>query len=430
MRSRRSTFELACRLAAFALLGWLVGGSLIPATGHRLERASTDAIASRLLAWTRAPAGVLLRADLPTTPDVWVVEWLAALAHSGHAVTWSGSPPAVAMSSEALADPSGSVRIDVAAPPRTTVVIRDSASVVDSVRVNQLGATIVTPLAVGTLVGDAGGQRFSAPSPDSTRVRAIVVIGNASWEGKFIVAALEERGWPVIARFHVAPNVDVVQGVELPLDTSRVAAVVAIDTTVQSIGAALERFVRSGGGLVLAGAAALAPATAPLAPGSLGARTRPPILPTDTIGLGTTGFYPVAALTADGVVLDRRSGGIAVAARRVGAGRVMQVGYDDSWRWRMTGAAGSEIAYRDWWSRAVAAVAYLPGAAPTVANVAMASAPLASAPLAGLIARLGPARPTAVDRSPGAAVDRRLLLALIMILLLSEWGSRRMRGLR
>ena len=79
--------------------------------GRRLERASVNAIAVRLPAWTRAPTNVLLHADLVTTPEAWIVDWLAALQHSGHAVTWSGSPPAVAMSSEALADPRGSVRI-------------------------------------------------------------------------------------------------------------------------------------------------------------------------------------------------------------------------------------------------------------------------------------------------------------------------------
>jgi len=425
MRSRRKNLELACRLAAFALLGWLLGGSLMPMAGRRLERASTNAIAVRLSEWTRAPSNVLLHADLGTTPEPGIVDWLAALQHSGHAVTWSGSPPAVAMSSEALADPRGSVRIDVAAPSGTSVTLRDSASVVDSVRVNTLGATIVTPLAVGTLVGDAGGQRFSAPSPASARVRAIVVIGNASWEGKFIASSLEERGWPVIARFHVAPGVDVTEGTIAPLDTSRVAAIIAVDTTIQSLGGAVERFVRSGGGLVLAGPAGLATNVASLDAGSLGARTRPSVLPADSIGLGTTGFYPVTALAQDGVVLDRRSAGVAVAARRVGAGRVLQIGYDDSWRWRMTGGPGSEIAYRDWWSRVVAAVAYLPAAAPAVLNGSAAAAPLAH-----LIDRLGPARPIAAENIPRPPLDRRLLLTLIMILLLTEWSSRRLRGLR
>jgi hypothetical protein len=424
MRSRRSKVELACRLAAFALLGWLLGESLMPPVERGLERASATSIDSRLAAWTRAPSSVLLHADLTTTPDVRVIDWLSALAHGGHTVTWSGSPPAVAMSSEALADPRGSVRIDVAAPPRTVVVVRDSASVVDSVRVTQLGATIVTPIAFGTLVGDAAGQRFSAPAPDSARVRAIVVIGVAGWEGKFIVSALEERGWPVVARFAVAPRVDVAQGAVLPLDTSRVAAVVALDTTIQSLSASLERFVRSGGGLVLAGPASLARSVLPLNAGSLGARTHPSVLPTDTIGLGTTGFYPVTALMADGVVLDRRAGGVAVAARRLGAGRVMQVGYDDSWRWRMTGAAGSEVAHGDWWARAVASVAYVPDPMSATQSTA------ASAPLAHLIDRLGPPRPLSATATSRPPVDPRLLLTLIMILLLAEWASRRLRGLR
>jgi hypothetical protein len=285
MRSPRSTFELVCRLAAFGVLGWLLGGSLMSSPTRRLERASTNGIAARVAVWTRTTPNVRLHADLTTTPDPWIVDWLAALGHSGHGVTWSGSPPAAAMSSEAVADPRGSVRVDIAAPAHSRVVLRDSASVVDSVRVSELGATIMTPLVVGELVADVGGQRVVASAPDSARLRAIVVVGDASWEGKFIVSALEERGWPVVVRFHVAPNVDVTQGGFPVLDTSRVAAVVAIDTTVQSLGSALDHFVHEGGGLILAGAASTASAVAALTPGSLGARTRVVVAPADTIGL-------------------------------------------------------------------------------------------------------------------------------------------------
>lgn len=415
---------MACRFAAFALLGWLLGDSIIPSSARRLERASAGTIGSRLSSWTRARVNVSLHADLATTPDAWIVDWLAALEHSGHAVTWSGTPPAVAVSAEALADPRGSVRIDVAAPSRTPIVLRDAASIVDSVRVSQLGATVETPTMIGALVGDAGGQRFSIAAPDPARLRAIVVVGDASWEAKFIAAALQARGWPVITKYHVAPGVDVSQGAVLPLDTSRVAAVVAVDTTIQSLGAVLEQFVRSGGGVVLAGPASLATSVGVLTAGSLGARTRPSVLPADTISLGSTGFYPVTSLNADGVALDRRSAGVAVAARRVGAGRVIQIGFDDSWRWRMAGGPGSEAAFGDWWSRAIAAVAYLPATATDAAG-----AQAATAPLARLVDRLGPARPapSSTTRPP---VDRRLLLALMMILLLTEWGSRRLRGLR
>src|SRR5215211_239374 len=116
MRSLRRRFELFCRVGAFALLGWLLGGSLIPSASRRSERGSSNDVSSLLGQWTRAQPNVALHATLEIVPDPWIVDWLAALAHSGHAVTWSGAPIAVAMSVEALADPNGGVRIDVAAP--------------------------------------------------------------------------------------------------------------------------------------------------------------------------------------------------------------------------------------------------------------------------------------------------------------------------
>jgi hypothetical protein len=426
MRSPRSRFEFACRVGAFALLGWMLGASVFPSAGRRVERATSANVGERLAAWTRAAPTVALHADFVTTPESWAADWLAALAHSGHSVSWSGSPPAVAMSAEALSDPSGGARVDIAAPEGARVVVRDDAGVIDSVQVPRLGASIAGPAVVGRIVAATGGQRFSVASPDSVRARSLVVIGAAGWEGKFIVSALEERGWPVIARFEIAPNVDVGQGgAALSLDTSRVAAVIAVDTTVARYADAIARFVRSGGGLVLAGSASLTASVAALAPGSLGARLRPAVQLKDTLSLGSTGFYPVTALKQDGVPLERRTNAIAIAARRVGAGRVIQVGYDDSWRWRMAGGAGSERAHRDWWSRLVGSVAYVGEtrgtAAPTRAE---------SAPLAHLVDRLGPPRVLAATGGGQQWLNNVLLMTLMMILLLAEWASRRMRGLR
>jgi hypothetical protein len=133
----------------------------------------------------------------------------------------------------------------------------------------------------------------------------------------------------------------------------------------------------------------------------------------------------VTSLNAGGVPLDRRADGVVLAARRVGAGRVLQVGYDDSWRWRMAGAQGSERAHREWWSRLVASVAYVPASPPRSSSDVESAAPLAR-----MVDRLGPAqamRDTGADRPP---IDHRLLLAMILILLIVEWGSRRLRGLR
>ncbi|HTJ23008.1 MAG TPA: hypothetical protein VL383_11470 [Gemmatimonadaceae bacterium] len=424
MRSRRRRLEIGCRIAAFAVLGWLIGTSLMPAAERSLERATSRDIASRLAAWTRLPPAVALHADLSTAPDPYVADWLGALRHAGHAVAWSGSPPAVAIAADALNDPAGGVLIDVAAPSGAEVTVRDAASAIDSVRVAALGATMTASIAVDSIVAESRGQRFSAPVPEPARVRAALVVGQAGWEGKFVARALEERGWTVMARFGVAPRVEVTQGSVASLDTSRFSVVIAIDSTIDLLGAAtLERFVRQGGGLVLAGAAGASRAAASLAPGRFGARTRPSALPPDTIGLGATGFYPVRALEPNASVLDQRAGGVSVAARRVGAGRVIQVGYDDSWRWRMAGGPDAEAAHRAWWSRVAGGVAYVP-----VGRLAAEDGYGAAAPVAHLVERIGPARAT-VQRAGSRGVDSRILMAIIMILLLTEWGSRRLRGL-
>jgi hypothetical protein len=424
MRSRRRRFETACRVGAFAVLGWLLGTTIVPLKRGRVERLTNADLADRLPDVTKSAVNLAIHVTMPVTPEPWQVAWLHALDHSGRALSWSGSPPAVAMSVEPISDPAGGVRVDVAAPAGSVVTLRDDASVIDSLRVSDLGGTVATPIAAGSIRGAVGGQRFAAPVNDSVNLRSVMVVGAAGWEGKYIVSALEERGWNVNARFSVAPNVEVTEGTIASLDTGRVAVLVAIDSTVQSLGGAVERFVRSGGGLIIAGPAARAKNLASLAPGTIAARTRPNVKPSDTVSLGSTGFYPVS-LKGESVSLEKRPEGVAVAARRVGAGRVIQVGYDDSWRWRMAGGPGSERAHREWWARLVASAAYTPA----IATSAAALDAGAAAPLASLTGRLGPARELSADL-PSRPIDRRWLLALMTALLLAEWASRRLRGLR
>jgi len=422
MRSPRRRFELACRIGAFALLGWLLGASVVSSTGRQAETANSADVERRLPAWTRLPSGIALHVNVDATPSAAAVDWLSALRHSGRSVTWTGAPPALAVTAEPLADPRGGTRIDVASTSGSSVVVHDDAGILDSVRVSRLGGVVTSPVVVGRIAASVRGETASVRAPDSSRTRSIVVVGGAGWEGKFIVAALEEWGWPVATRFVVAPNVDVGQRGSLSLDTAHVSAVIAVDTLLAGLGRDIDRYVRSGGGLILAGPSSRAASAAPLAPGTLGPRVRPAVLPADTIGLGATGFYPVASLARDAIALERRAGGVAIAVRRVGAGRVMQIGYDDSWRWRMAGGPGSEAAHRDWWSRLVSTVAY----APPVGDEAGTGA----APLAAMVGRLGPPRPLPAGARGAPPVDRRIYMTLIIVLLLAEWGSRRLRGLR
>ena len=81
--------------------------------------------------------------------DGWVVDWLSALRHSGHVVSWSGSPPALALAAEALPDPGGDVRIDVAAPERRRRPCATMAARSTACSVAGFGASVVTPVVIG-----------------------------------------------------------------------------------------------------------------------------------------------------------------------------------------------------------------------------------------------------------------------------------------
>jgi hypothetical protein len=421
MRSPRRRLELGCRIGAFALLGWLIGTSLFPAPRRAVERASAGDVLARLPSWTRTPSSVALHGALEAAPSPLALTWLADLRHAGHGVTWSGSPPAAVVVAEPVVAPNGGVRVNVAAPANSRVTVGDVAGTIDSARVAGLGATFTLPLTVDSLMLRINQQPLTIARPKDMPVRAVLVVGGAGWEGKFAASALEERGWTVVTRFAVAPSVDVRAAEQPQIDTAHFAVIIAIDSTVAALGPAVQRFVEQGGGLVLAGASAGARSVSPLAAGSVGARIRRNVAANDTIGLGTTGFFPMTSVREDAVALQRSASGVAIAARRVGAGRVVQVGYDDSWRWRMAGASGSEAAHREWWSRVVSSVAYAPAMLADEAKIF-------DAPVASLFGHLGPPRPAPVASSGN--VDPRILLAIIFLLLLVEWTSRRLRGVR
>jgi hypothetical protein len=191
------------------------------------------------------------------------------------------------------------------------------------------------------------------------------VIGTVSWETKFVIRSLEERGWTVDTRLVLDPHHAVTQGRVSPLDTARYAAVLGLDSGARSSAASIERFAKQGGGVIVAGSAARV----------------------------------LGSLTP--------------------AGNVVHVGDDTTWRLRMDSAHGP-AAHRDLWAGLVAAVAYAPRVRLAV--------PVDDdpAPVASTIARLGPPTPPS-QRGPGWP-GPWIWFWVIALGLLVDWTSRRLRG--
>jgi hypothetical protein len=433
--SVRQRLEWAARLAAFALLAWAIWRAVAPgASGDRV-------IDSAAL---RGALGDVLSGDGMTHVRVRGVvtpperDAVAAARRGGARVGWWGDSAGVwAATAAAERGPDGRVRVAVAGTG--TGVLVDTLGVIDTVDSRTGGA------ASALLPGRA--LRFVAPQADIALAVAArdtlpwraLVLARAGWEAKFVMAALEERGWTVSARLAVAPGAVVAQGPlaglprsaparsellrsarartglnETVINPERLDVIVLLDTA--SVGpdaAAIARFVRNGGGLVLAGDGALVLPS--LAPARAGAPTRAPrseaVVTRESLSLRA-----LTSLRADAVVLETRGGLAAVAARAEGNGRVVQLGYDDTWRWRMEGGASAVEDHRAFWARALASVAPERGVPPGAPE---------GAPRARLVAAWGPM--TAAPATPRSGTNVRLLWPLVASLLVAEWASRRMR---
>jgi hypothetical protein len=430
MPSRADRFrrraELALRVTAIAAGVALVGRAWpdrAPNAGAAM--AGTAPLDSALALWTRVPPQrAFVRA--PLVPSRREREWLVALRRTGTAIAWSlpDSAAPVGLTVEPVPGPSAASRLTVATPPGATLRIADGIGLLDSARAGLTGGhTLQSP--IHDVVGvRSGAARAAGAERDSLVLRPVLVLGRVGWESKFVTAALEEDGWTVRARLIVAPGAVVEPGGAAPIDTSRLAAVVVLDSVAFPDAAVLRRFVEQGGGLVIGSGAAPPPAVAAFTVAATGTR-RPGLLgalqgPAPREGLAARTW---SRLGRDAVPLEERAGRPVVVGRRVGAGRVLLAGYEDTWRWRMLGASDDAPAnHRAWWSAAVAAVAHAP--------LASISAPAADgAPLAAAVEALG--APAAEDRpgrsGPSPLIDP-ILFALFVLTLLAEWSLRRLRG--
>ena len=422
----RRVAELVLRAIALTALAAMLWRALRPAPSAKREVAGGNIDAS-LRRWTTSPPGEM-HVVFEAAPSEVSRAWIRALVRAGTPARWS-SPREIApaaVTAEPAPEPYGATRVRLASAAGEPVGVSDAAGLIDSLP--QGGST---ELELAAIAGEirAASPTFTATtaSQDSITLKPVLVLGMAGWESKFTIAALEERGWHVSSRVRVAPRIEVTQGTLGTIDTSRYSAVIALDSSAASSAGEIARYARSGGGVVLVGSTAGSGAFAAIAPGSIGRRiagVAGAVASADPrSGLGA---FAVTSIRADAVPLESRDRAVIVAARRVGLGRVLQLGYDETWRWRMGGGDEAATAHREWWSRLVAAVAY----APVVRRASAGDVGVDETPLASLIDALGPAVPLDTSLKPprDETGTTRLLFAVAIVALLLEWTSRRLRG--
>lgn len=434
--SRVRLERLARLIAVVALSGaWWVTGR-VSSSGRALPSDASDARDADALAQVVAdPQRASLHVNLRDVPNATVRATLHAAALAGVVVSWSAkaSLSPMVLSVLPLADPMGGRVVRVAAPDGTPLALSDSLGWLDSTVTARGGVT-------WPLGGNARNVSVSSPTasaraqaPVLAPLKRIRMFAAPGWEARFAMRALEDAGWSVDAAFSIAPRVNLTAGAPATIDTARYAAVIALDSSAWTSASAIAAFVRSGGGLVLFPDAARGSALSAVRIGVPGGPLAgvPGAFALDAPREGLR-MRPILSARSDAVILERstRPGTpVAMAAFRLGSGRVVQVGWENSWEWRMLGGENAVAEHRDWWRGLLHRTAHVSVAAP----VAALPLPGERAPYADLVARLGapveePPAGIAADRTPSPPPP--WLFAVAALALLAEWWSRRLRGAR
>ena len=426
----RLLFERTTRAVSLALIVLLIAHA-IHSLGERPSlRAEGAAVEEALARWSTNESPSRIHAALDSIPAPHMRDWIAAFPGAGTEASWDGETPAPsAVSVEPVADPQKPSKVWIAAQPGARVELRDELGALDSTTAQGFGTVFVLPRLEGRVHASIDGQGLATDLQDSVSIKSALVVAMAGWEGKFIAAALEERGWQVDARFAVAPSGDVEQGaVRVRLDTARYSFVVAVDSVIKRYADQLPRYVRQqGGGLIVVGEASSVPELAPLLPARWGIPSRPTDFRLETADDPRRSFAlgDLYNLRDGAMALETREDDVAVAGWRVGDGRVIQIGYLGTWRWRMAGLAEDAVeAHRLWWSALASGVAYAPRFDHRITGQ------VEPTPLASLVDRIGAPAPRELELA-GILGDPRLLpflFGLLVGLLMLEWMSRRLRG--
>lgn len=421
----RGALEWLCRATVLVLLAWLFIHAIRVRRNGPVDQATATTLARKLVAWSTStpPSAVHVRLDHP--PAGRERDWLAALPGAGTSVAWSGSSlTPTAVSVEPRVDPARGADASVAAPNATIVALSDTLGPLDSARTAGTGARIYIPKVRSIVDARTGSIVARAAARDTVELHKLLLIGQAGWEAKFTLAALEERGWVVDAHIAVSPKSDVLQGKILAIDTAHYSAVIALDSTAGRYSDQIAAYVQQGGGLIMWSPAARVRALAALAPGAATGTVIEDDLdiPPDSAPRSALELTPITSLREDAIVLERRGSDVGIAARRVGRGRVLESGYTNSWRWRMAGGSDAVDRHREW-------IAGLVALAAAGSYHEVAAAPANVAPLATLVDKLGPAT-TPVPDTLDPAILTRWLFGAICAALVLEWTSRRTRGVK
>jgi hypothetical protein len=421
----RRIAERNLHLAALVILAVLLWHSIVSRTSAPNVESGSDSLSRALVHWSTSAAPRGVHVDVRSDISPAQRDWLGALEGAGTHVSWSGQRLApLAAEADRAADPQGITRVWSAAPPGRMITIGDPIGPLDSVVARDAGGRFALYSAPGVVRVAVGPLIARVAVIDSLSLKRLLVLGRVGWEAKFVIAALEERGWKVDARLSLSPKGDVMQTHSaLAVDTSRYSAVIALDSSASDVAPRILGYVRAGGGLILSASAAAAPAFAGAGIGSLGIEARAR-MPFDSIGSDprrSLALIPIRA-AANAVAIERRDSLVAVAARRLERGRVIVSGYEDTWRWRMAGGEDAVDAHRDWWAGLVAAVAF--------AGHTSLGAPIGTdeAPYAHLVGRLGPPSVRPAGSSSFPRIPTSWLFALFSLALMTAWASRRLRG--
>ena len=307
----RGTIESVLRGVSIVLLAWMLWLSLDRGKPETVVSARSANIGQALRAWsTSGTAPDRIAIQLDSTPTVRDRDWLAALRSAGSALAWSGNLPAAGVDVQPIASPKGGLTVFTAAPSGNRIRLIDDIGSLDTADARGGGARFAIPSASGDIRARVGGTIAATRDADSVQIKRVLVIGNAGWESKFVVAALEEDGWKVDAQMRVAPGVSVTQGSINPIDTSRYSAVIALDESAAAHASDIIRYVANGGGVILSGTASSGDAFSSIRSGAPGRQIAGALLASDpgATTLKAVPLVPIAALRDDAIVLDRRDG--------------------------------------------------------------------------------------------------------------------------